>query len=177
MAKMFEQKIDVATAQSAQSLNQPDFFANVLGDLAELLETIIGLQDAEGFISTVGSHIGKEISGLYPADPGSADPDQLGQVLLDLKTRIGGNFEVVSADSTQIIMRAGRCPFGDKVTGRPSLCMMTTNVFGRVVADRNGYAHVTIDKSIARHDSHCHVVVALQIDENAPTSGSEFFAD
>jgi predicted ArsR family transcriptional regulator len=174
---MFEQKINLATAQSAQSLNQPDFFANVLGDLAELLETIIGLQDAEGFISTVGGHIGKEISGLYPADPGSADPEQLAKILLDLKKRIGGNFEVVSADNTQVVMRAQRCPFGDKVKGRPSLCMMTTNVFGRVVADRNGYAHVKIDKSIARGDHNCHVVVALQIDENTPTSGSEFFPD
>ncbi len=85
--------------------------------------------------------------------------------------------DIVSADDNQIVMHAGRCPFGDKVIGRPSLCMMTTNVFGRVVADRNGYAHVKIDKAIARGDSHCHVVVALQIDESTPTSGAEFFPD
>ncbi|WP_386684732.1 hypothetical protein [Loktanella sp. R86503] len=89
---MFEQKINLATARSAQSLNQPDFFANVLGDLAELLETIVGLQDAEGFISTVGGHIGKDISGLYPTDQPSGKPAQMAQILLDLKTRIGGSF-------------------------------------------------------------------------------------
>jgi hypothetical protein len=55
--------------------------------------------------------------------------------------------------------------------------MRTTNVFGRVVADRNGYAHVNIDTAIARDDDRCHIVVALKLNEAAPTPGVEFIAE
>ena len=55
--------------------------------------------------------------------------------------------------------------------------MMTTHVFGRVVADRTGYAHVAIDKSIARGDLGCHVVVTLHLNDAAPPDGVEFFAE
>lgn len=75
------------------------------------------------------------------------------------------------------MLTVGCGPFDDKVSGRPSLCMMTTNVFGRVVADRNGYAHVNIDTAIARDDDRCHIVVALKLNEAAPTPGVEFIAE
>ena len=174
---MYDTKIKPATPSIDDALNQPEFFSSMIGELAGLLENMIGLRDAEGFISTVGGNLGHRISGLYPVGPDSADPDRLAAVLVDLKTRIKGEFAVVSADADQIVLSAGRCPFGDKVKGRPSLCMMTTNVFGRIVADRTGYAHVSIDKAIAQGDAGCRVVVALKLSEETPASGVEFFAE
>lgn len=174
---MYDSKIKPVTTPLDETLNQPEFFSSIIGELAGLLESMIGLRDAEGFISTVGGNLGHRISGLYPVGPDSAAPDRLAEVLVDLKTRIKGEFEVVSADADQIVLSAGRCPFGDKVKDRPSLCMMTTNVFGRVVADRTGYAHVTIDKAIAQGDAGCRVVVALKLSDAAPTTGVEFFAE
>lgn len=174
---MYDLKIKPVADQLDATLNQPEFFSSIIGELSGLLENMIGLQDAEGFISTVGGSLGHRISGLYPIGTDSAVPDRLAAVLVDLKTRIKGEFDVVSADADQVVLSAGRCPFGDKVRGRPSLCMMTTHVFGRVVADRNGYAHVAIDQSIARGDAGCHVVVTLKLNDAPPRDGVEFFAE
>ena len=32
----------------------------------------------------------------------------------------------------RIVLGNRRCPFGEKVLGRPSMCMMTSNVFGSI---------------------------------------------
>ncbi|SDU15823.1 diguanylate cyclase [Stappia sp. ES.058] len=60
---------------------------------------------------------------------------------------MGGRVE--SIDGDEIVLVNSRCPFAEQVKGRPSLCMMTTNVFGRIVATANGYAHVEIVEAIA----------------------------
>ena len=67
------------------------------------------------------------------------------------------------------------CPFGDKVVGRPSLCMMTSNVFGSIASDSAGYAKVAIEKAIARGDAGCLVTVYLRPSEPAAAAeGREY---
>jgi predicted ArsR family transcriptional regulator len=102
---------------------------------------------------------------------------EVAQVLVDLKRRIQGDFFVVEADDDRIVLGNRVCPFGDKVLGRPALCMMTSNVFGSIAADNLGYAKVEIQEAIARGDPGCRVVVHLRPgDEADRTDGREYFS-
>ncbi len=155
------------------------FLRNLIRELSGLLEEMIGLEEASGFISVVGQNIGSEIDQLYrkALNVSSLDRQQLSEVLVDLKHRINGDFYLVEQDEDRIVMANRCCPFGDKVKDRPSLCMMTSNVFGTISAENSGYAKVVLDKSIARGDKQCHVVVYLQDNDEAKTvEGREYFA-
>ncbi|MGK7651222.1 methanogen output domain 1-containing protein [Roseovarius sp. B08] len=152
------------------------FFNTVSATLAGTLEDTVGLEDASAFIGVVGDELGDEISRQYAdaMDGGlSQDAEALGHILVDLKARLGGTFEIESCDDSEIVLTNGRCPFGVQVTGRSSLCMMTTMVFGRVVADRNGYASVKIEESLAMAHGRCRVRVRLVDDRKG--DGVEFF--
>jgi len=77
-------------------------------------------------------------------------------------------------------VRAGNrvCPFAEKVVGRESMCMMTSNVFGTIAARNLGYARVELEETIARGDAGCRVVVHLVPDVDVETvSGREYFGD
>lgn len=156
-------------------LNRPEFFADVATTLAGELEDTIGLVEASSFVGQVGEELGASISRRYGDALGGlpVEPDALAGILSDLKRRIGGDFDVESVSDTEIIMVNTSCPFSDRVKGRPSLCMMTTNVFGRIVSDARGYARVNIDKAIATGHPGCRVRVSL-IDDHAG-DGFEFF--
>ena len=65
---------------------------------------------------------------------------QLAEVLVDLKRRIEGQFYIIEESDDRIVLGNCACPFGDKVIGRPSMCMMTSNVFGVIAAENLGYA-------------------------------------
>ena len=55
--------------------------------------------------------------------------------------------------------------------------MMTSNVFGVIAADNLGYAKVDLEKTIARGDSECRVVVYLIADneQTQAANGREYF--
>jgi len=145
-------------------LERDGFVRDMLRELSGVLEEVVGLDHATGFISVVGQRIGGRIGRSYRAALGAErlSPSQVGSVLVDLKRRIQGDFEVVEQDEEKIVLTATACPFGDKVHGRSSMCMMTSNVFGTIVADELGYARVELEQTIARGDGGCRVVVCLQ---------------
>ena len=69
------------------------------------------------------------------------------------------------------------CPFADKVLGRPSMCMMTSNVFGSIAAENLGYAKVVLQETIAQGHPGCRVVVHLKPTAEADAAeGREYFA-
>ncbi len=153
-----------ATVSDAEILLDRDvFLRELLRQLSGTLEQVVGIEAAEGYISTVGSQVGRWIDADYrnALDLRSLDHDQVAEVCVDLKARIGGDFYLVSADETKLVFGNRRCPFGDKVRDRPSLCMMTSNVFGRIAADNLGYARVELDETIAAGAPGCRVVVHL----------------
>jgi predicted ArsR family transcriptional regulator len=155
-------------------LERDIFLRTLLRHLAGTLEGVVGLQDAEGFVSVVGQKIGDEIDSLYrqALNVEGLSPEQVGAVLVDLKRRIEGDFYIIEQDDEKIVLGNRACPFGDKVIGRPSLCMMTSNVFGVIAAENLGYARVEIQKAIAKGDPGCLVVVHLKpLDEADATSG------
>ncbi|WP_172300154.1 methanogen output domain 1-containing protein [Pseudoruegeria sp. HB172150] len=158
-------------------LGQETFFADTLCSLAGGLEDSVGLKGASTFISEVGSEIGEGISEQYTDAIGTRawTGEQVAEVLVDLKRRIGGDFRVESVTEDEIVLTNLRCPFATRVRGRPSLCMMTTTVFGTVAARATGYAAVRIDKAIALGHPACRVEVRLKRDECQ--DGYEFFAE
>lgn len=160
----------------ALALEPCGFFNTVSATLAGTLENTIGLEDASAFVGVVGDQMGEDISQKYACAAGgdlSQDAEALARILVDLKARLGGTFEIESCDDSEIVLTNGRCPFGAQVFGRSSLCMMTTMVFGRVVADRNGYASVKIEESLAMAHDRCRVRVRLVDDREG--DGVEFF--
>lgn len=159
-------------------LERDVFLRTLLRHLAGSLEEVIGLDDASGFISYVGQQMGDEIDKTYRQ---SLQLSQLSRanvavVLVDLKQRIQGDFYIVSEDDGKIVLANRSCPFGDKVKGRPSLCMMTSNVFGTIAANNLGYAKVVLNKTIANGHDGCLVTVYLQQDLiTDEQDGNEFF--
>lgn len=145
-------------------LERDVFLRTLLRHLAGTIQDVVGMEDAEGFVSVVGQRIGVEIDAEYKRalEVDDLSREQVAAVLVDLKRRIQGDFYVIEQDDTKIVLGNRECPFGEKVIGRPSLCMMTSNVFGSIAAESRGYAEVEIQEAIARGDAGCRVVVHLK---------------
>lgn len=161
------------------SLDRDRFLRSLLSHLSKTLEDIVGLREASGFISVVGQSMGEQINAEYRAalQVGELDREQVAAVLVDLKRRIQGDFYVAEEDDDRIVFGNRACPFGDAVRGRPSLCMMTSNVFGHIAAENRGYAKVAVEESIAQGHAGCRIVVWLQRTPRAEAAeGREYFA-
>jgi predicted ArsR family transcriptional regulator len=160
-------------------LERDVFARSLIRELSGLLEDMVGLEDAVGFISVVGQRIGADIEGQYKRAlrVSGFTRRQLADVLQDLKARIQGDFYVIDANDQRIVFGNRKCPFGEKVAGRPSLCMMTSNVFGTIAAHSVGYAKVALEETIANGASECRVTVFLEAtDEAEATEGREYFS-
>jgi predicted ArsR family transcriptional regulator len=159
-------------------LDRDVFLRELLRELSGTLEEVVGFDEAAGFISIVGQHIGDWINNDYRTAWGvrKLSREQVAQVLVDLKRRIQGGFRVVSADADKIVLGNTVCPFGDKVRDRNSLCMMTSNVFGTITAENLGFAKVALHETIARGDGRCRIVIHLtENDEALRDQGIEYF--
>lgn len=159
-------------------LDRDIFLRDLLRELAGTLQEVVGLDHAAGFVSVVGQNMGRQMNVQYREALGreKLSRDEVAQVLVDLKRRIQGDFFVIDANDDRIVLGNRACPFGDKVLGRPALCMMTSNVFGSIAADNLGYARVEIQEAIARGDPGCRVVVHLRPGDGADRSEArEYF--
>lgn len=154
------------------------FLRNLIRELAGTLEEVVGVDEASGFISVVGQNIGDWINENYTAKAGvqAFTQEQVADILVDLKKRIHGEFYVVEQDESKIVFGNTQCPFEDKVVGRTSMCMMTSNVFGGIAAEHLGYAKVELQETIARGDTGCRVVVHLKNTPEADMAeGREYY--
>lgn len=162
-------------------MERDSFLRSLIHHLSGVLQDTVGLEDSKGFISVVGQVMGEEINAEYKnaLSLDKLPKDLVAQVLVDLKKRIKGQFYVIEETTNKIVLGNKQCPFAEKVIGRPSLCMMTTNVFGTIAADSVGYAKVSIDKAIANGDKECKVTVWLnsQSKETSDAIGREFIGD
>jgi predicted ArsR family transcriptional regulator len=176
-------EIDPTTTHDVRSaaidLERDVFLRTLLRELSGTLEEVVGLEEAAGFISVVGARMGRGIDGAYRTALGQErlDREQVAEVLVDLKRRIEGGFSIEEITADHIVLVNDACPFGEKVLGRPSLCMMTSNVFGSIAADNLGYAKVQLQETIARGDGRCRVVVHLRPSVSAlDAEGREYFS-
>jgi predicted ArsR family transcriptional regulator len=163
--------------QYAIPLDRDRFFRSLIRELAGTLEDVIGLEEATGFVSIVGQRIGEAINGWYreALSVQRMDQAQVTATLVDLKRRIGGDFYVIDANQERIVLGNRACPFGEKVLGRPSMCMMTSNVFGSIAADNLGFAKVELRETIATGRPGCIVVIHLKTTpESRDAEGREY---
>ena len=159
-------------------LDKENFFNELICELSGILDQIAGEQDSSELIAMVGQGIGHKVNTLYKQGLNleKFSSDQVWQILIDLKKRLGGNFGLVSADDRKLVFRNDRCPFGKRVEGRHSLCMMTSNVFGVLASQNLGYAKVALHDTIARGSNNCDVVVYLKdTPESRDDDGREYY--
>lgn len=149
-----------------EALDRTMFFKRLLRELTGTLEEVVGIDRASSYVATVGAAMGEWLNAAYHAQLSADDFDikTVAQVFVDLKARIDGGFTIETITADEIVLRNTRCPFGQFAVGRPSLCMMTSNVFGRIAAENQDYASVTLNKTIAAGDGECHVVVSFRRD-------------
>lgn len=159
-------------------LDRDIFLRTLVRELAGTLEDVIGLKDASGYISVVGQRIGDQINSDYRSalQVPVLTREQVADVLVDLKRRIQGDFYIIEQSEEKIVFGNRACPFGDKVLDRPSMCMMTSNVFGAIAGENLGYAKIELQKTIAGGHRECLVVVYLkQTHESEAATGREYF--
>jgi predicted ArsR family transcriptional regulator len=151
-------------------LERDVFLRTLIRHLAGTLEEVVGLQEASGFISVVGQRMGEEMNTSYrrALSLSRLTREQVAAVLVDLKARIQGDFFIIEQDDEKIVLGNRTCPFAEKVVGRPSMCMMTSNVFGAIASENLGYAKVSLEQTLAEGHSGCRVVVYL-----APTAAAQ----
>ncbi len=155
-----------------------DLFMRVLlRELSGTLQEVIGLDEASGYISVVGGAMGEQINADYrrALSVDRLSKDQVRDVLVDLKRRIQGDFYIIEEHEDRIVLGNRACPFGSLVEGRPSLCMMTSNVFGSIAAQNLGYARVDIEEAIALGDAGCRIVVNLTPTAEPSATAREYF--
>ena len=150
-------------------LDRDIFLRTLIRELSGVLQDVVGVEEASGFVSVVGQNMGRQIDASYKnaLEVSSLTQEQVAEVCVDLKRRINGDFFVIEQDDTKIVFGNRTCPFAEKVIGRPSMCMMTSNVFGSIAADNLGYAKVELQQTIAKGDAGCRVVVYLKPTEAA----------
>lgn len=159
-------------------LDHDSFLRDLVRALAGALEDTVGLNEASGFVSIVGEAIGDQINHEYQKAlrVSALTRDRLGRVLVDLERRIQGDFYIIEQDEDQIVLGNRACPFGDRVLNRPSLCMMTSNVFGSIAAENLGYARVELQETIAQGYTGCRIIVHLRPAPKAESAaGREYF--
>jgi predicted ArsR family transcriptional regulator len=145
-------------------LERDVFLRTLIRELAGVLQDVVGLDEASGFVSVVGQNMGRQIDSEYKKalQVSNLTREQVSEVCVDLKRRIQGDFFVLEEDDEKIVFGNRSCPFAEKVVGRPAMCMMTSNVFGSIAADNLGYAKVELQQTIAKGDPGCRVVVYLR---------------
>jgi predicted ArsR family transcriptional regulator len=168
---------DIHLEQLEVPLERDLFLRMLLRELAGTLEDVVGLEEASGYISVVGQSIGSTVDEAYRGalEVDRLSREQVAAVLVDLKRRIQGEFFIIEESDERIVLGNRACPFGSKVLGRPSLCMMTSKVFGAIVAANLGYAKVELQETIARGQGGCRVVIHLSPSGDAKTApGREY---
>lgn len=163
------------------ALERDGFLRTLLHHLSGTLQDVVGMNESVGFISIVGQKVGDQINTAYREALAESplSREQVADVLVDLKRRIQGDFYVIEQSDEKIVLGNRACPFGEYVKGRPSLCMMTSNVFGVISAENMGYARVVLEETIAEGHDGCRVVVYFSepedADDDESSIGREYF--
>lgn len=168
---------EAGVRDAAVPLDRDVFMRILLRELSGSLQDVVGLEEASGYISVVGAAMGEHLDAEYRRALAveRLTRAQVTDVLVDLKRRIKGEFYVIEEREDRIVLGNAACPFGEMVHGRPALCMMTSNVFGHIVAENLGYARVSIEQAIARGDPGCRVVVYLAPSDEDDPAAREYF--
>ncbi|MDQ4044208.1 MAG: ATP-binding protein [Chloroflexota bacterium] len=162
-------------------LDRDLFMRQLIASIGHLNEGLLGSDVAGAYVMNVGLSMGAAIEAEYKRAWGIDRPftrDEYAHVIVDLKQRIRGNFSLVSNTPEKVVVRTTSCPFDAFVRQSPSLCFMTSSVFGGIAARNLGYAKVVLHKRIALGDDGCYATVHLQKTQEAEAGiGREYFPD
>ena len=159
------------------AIGRDRFLGLIVRTLSNTLEETVGATEASGFMNLVGLSVFEEIHAEYLRASGKdrLDRSSVTAVLLDLKHQLGGDFQIVEETDDRIVLSNQRCPFGALAANCSSLCMVTSHVFGHLMAESQGYGRVTLADTIARGAPACRIVIDL--DPDAPgDEGQSYFA-
>ena len=161
---------ELSEARPEGGFGRESFLRALVVQLARSLELQHGPEAAAAAVAQVGIDIGGQMEAEFrtaEAVVGRMTPEQMGRCFVRLKHAIEGGFYVIEADEHRIVLGNTHCPFGDVVQRAPSLCRMTSSVFGGIAArNRDSGASVLLEERIAVGDPGCRVVVLL--DEATP---------
>jgi anti-sigma regulatory factor (Ser/Thr protein kinase) len=155
------------TAEEAQpdgTFGREPFLRALVVMLSDAVEAREGPDAAAAAVADVGTHVAARIEEEYRLAQGVDGPltvEQIGDLYVRLKAAIDGGFRVESATPDKIVLANTRCPFGDAVRRSPSLCRMTSSVFGGIAARSVRGAAVQLEERIAVGDPECRVTVWL----------------
>lgn len=162
-------------------LDRDEFLRQLITSLGYLNEGILGSDVVGAYIMQVGLSMGAAIEERYKQFWGIARPftlEEYAHVIVDLKQKIRGNFSLVSLEPEKVVVRTTSCPFDRLVQRSPSLCFMTSSVFGGIAARNFGYAKVVLHQRIALGDPGCLVTVYLRRTPEAEAAiGKEYTPD
>lgn len=177
---MAETYQDVPYEELPLDLNRDLFMRLLITNFAHVIENLINSDMAETYVMQVGLSMGKQLEDVYKAAFGVEDLEleQYARVIVDLKRHIHGRFYLVEATPERVTTKTTTCPFEGIVQNSPSLCMMTSSVFGGMAARNFDYAKVELKERIALGHAGCTVVVHLKrTPESEAAEGKECFRE
>ena len=148
------------------------FLRALVVEQSRTTEEVQGPARAEEMVAHVGATVGGQMEAEYRRATGARDAlsnQQIADCYVRLKAAIGGGFYIIEVTEDRIVLGNTRCPFGDAVLQAPSLCRMTSSVFGGIAARARGEAVVQLDERIAVGDPGCRVTVWLGAAAQAPS--------
>lgn len=152
------------TVPTPVSLTRESFLLQLLQHLRDCHDAVLGDALSDAFMAKVGQSVGEALEAEYKARLRIHRPftvDEFAEVMVDVKRKIQGVFQIVSKSPEKVELRATRCPF--QVTGGPpSFCRIGTSVFGGMAARNFGYGKVVLHRSLAAGDPECRITVYLQ---------------
>lgn len=156
----------LSEAQPGGGFDKESFLRALVVQLAQAVEFEHGPDAADAVVAQVGADVGGQMEEEFRAAEqvtGQMTAEQMAHCYVRLKHAIDGGFYVIEANEKRIVLGNRRCPFGDVVRLAPSLCRMTSSVFGGIAARNTGHgASVLLEERIAVGDPGCRVVVYLQ---------------
>jgi hypothetical protein len=154
-------------------------FDFLLAGMVKVLEDNAGTEDASIFVGGIASQISADLEKKYIDALGvrALSRAQLIAILIDVQNRVSGDFYLVEESEERIVLGNRICPLGTAVRGHPALCMMTSQISGRLTANAHGYAAVDLEQTIARGDLGCRIVIYLKPTELSPASREYFRGD
>lgn len=162
------------------AFGRESFLRALVVQLARSVEEGQGPDDADDLVAGVGLAVGGRMEEEYRRVrdiAGRLTPEQMGDLYVRLKAAIGGGFYVVEANEERIVLGNTRCPFGEVVRRSPSLCRMTSSVFGGIAARNHGGSSVQLEERIAVGDPGCRVIVWLGSGERRLAHADHYDAD
>lgn len=147
------------------TFGRESFLRALVVQLARSVEMQSGPAAAEAAVAQVGTDVGQRMEEAFRLANDLTDrltTDDIARLLVELKQAIDGDFFVVDVDDDRIVLGTHTCPFGDAVTRAPTLCRMTSSVFGGIARRNRGAAAVDLEQRIAVGDPQCRVTVWLR---------------